>query len=123
MKAKLICLDFDGVIHSYATGWQGADQIPDPPVPGALDFLRRLVADDRFSVAIYSSRSGSMGARGAMRAWLRSHGLESEVLAAISFPTSKPPAWVTIDDRAFTFTGQWPELETLASFRPWYAFG
>ena len=37
---KTILLDFDGVIHSYTSGWKGAGVIPDPPVPGAIDFLR-----------------------------------------------------------------------------------
>ena len=35
----ILCLDFDGVIHSYSSGWKGADVIPDPPVPGALRFI------------------------------------------------------------------------------------
>ena len=29
-----IILDFDGVIHSYTSGWQGADVIGDPPWRG-----------------------------------------------------------------------------------------
>jgi len=41
MSKPILCLDFDGVIHSYSSGWKGADVIPDPPVPGAFDFIRR----------------------------------------------------------------------------------
>ena len=37
---KILCLDFDGVIHSFTSGWRGAGIIPDPPVPGALDFIK-----------------------------------------------------------------------------------
>ena len=43
----------------------------------------------------------------------------SEVLNAIKWPTEKPPAMVTLDDRAITFTGEWPSIETLLAFKPW----
>ena len=39
----ILCLDFDGVLHSYTSGWLGADVIPDPPVPGYAQFLLRAV--------------------------------------------------------------------------------
>lgn len=38
----------------------------------------------------------------------------------IGFPKHKPPAMVTLDDRALTFTGDWPSLDDLAAFKPWY---
>ena len=47
-------LDFDGVLHSYTSGWMGVDKIPDPPVPGALEFCQAAV--ERFEVVVHSSR-------------------------------------------------------------------
>ena len=55
MASPILCLDFDGVLHSYTSGWKGARVIPDPPVEGAIDFLSRALDD--FRVAVYSSRS------------------------------------------------------------------
>lgn len=64
----ILCLDFDGVLHSYSSRWQGATVIPDPPVPGALKFV--VEALDHFTVAILSSRSHRWGGRRAMKRWL-----------------------------------------------------
>ena len=69
MKPKpILSLDFDGVLHSYASGWKGARRIPDPPTDGAVEFL--LKALDHFTVAVFSSRSRYFGGRRAMKAWL-----------------------------------------------------
>ena len=38
-----VILDFDGVIHSYASGWQGTTVIHDPPVDG----MREAIAEIR----------------------------------------------------------------------------
>jgi len=35
----ILCVDFDGVIHSYTSKWVDEATIPDPPVPGALRWL------------------------------------------------------------------------------------
>ncbi len=124
MLKPILCLDFDGVIHSYTSGWMGADQIPDPPVPGMADFIEESV--DYFSVQIFSSRSNQLGGIDAMATWL-AHWLSlqlgvrqaTEIMEMLDFPTEKPPALVTLDDRALTFTGVWPTMETLQNFKPW----
>lgn len=120
----ILCLDFDGVIHSYTSRWQGADVIPDGPVDGAIAFI--LGALHRFDVVIFSSRSNQPGGLKAMQRWLKEHAgacwWESPAgpgLEDVRFVTEKPPALVTIDDRAITFTGAWPSLESIAAFKPW----
>ncbi len=41
------------------------------------------------------------------------------IVRRIRFPLWKPPAHVTIDDRAITFTGIFPSLSEIAAFKPW----
>ena len=124
MTKPILCLDFDGVLHCYTSGWKGADVITDPPVPGMLTFLLSVI--DEFDVCILSSRSHQPGGISAMKAWLKSHAGNSwydspagRGLENITFPTIKPPAMVTIDDRALTFTGVFPSVSQLKSFKPW----
>ena len=101
-------------------------QIPDPPVEGALEFLAEAV--QHFRVAIFSSRSNQRGGIRAMKKWLGENLMEhwgahpvlaDDIFCAIEWPKEKPPALVTIDDRAITFTGAWPDIQTLLSFKPW----
>lgn len=149
----ILCLDFDGVIHSYSSGWKGAHIIPDGPVPGALDFI--VEATKTWSVAIFSSRSKSLRGRWAMKDWLYRHFVTWEwnriedryqeligapadwtpfthgdvddvhrectaaIVKTIAWPWFKPAAVITIDDRALTFDGTWPDLAALKSFKPW----
>lgn len=128
MSAPILCLDFDGVLHSYTSGWKGADNIPDPPVPGAMKFLWE--ANKYFEIAIFSSRSNQPGGINAMQTWLVKHmgdwfkenlydikGLT--FVEELSFPNHKPPAMITIDDRAIQFTGEWPAPKQLLEFKPW----
>lgn len=127
MTKPILCLDFDGVLHSYTSGWKGAHKIPDKPVPGAFEFLSKAIYE--FDVQIFSSRSNQPGGIKAMKAWLAKWwaindqeppvDYDSLVDHMIKFPTEKPPAMVTIDDRAITFTGEWPDLDGLKAFKPW----
>ena len=121
MRKKLICIDFDGVLHSYKSGWQGPRNIPNPPVKGAINWLSRLLNHgDIIEVCIYSSRNKYFRGKAAMRAWLLRYGLPKDKIGKIKFPTKKPAAWVTIDDRAIVFTGKFPGLKKITDFKPWY---
>lgn len=115
----ILCVDFDGVLHSYTTGWVGPTRIPDPPVPGAFEWLVRVATSTRFEVNVYSSRSKFDGGVAAMKAWFLEHGFGADYLELLKFPTQKPAASMTIDDRAFRFEGDFPTPEWLLRFKPW----
>jgi hypothetical protein len=113
----ILSLDFDGVCHSYTSGWQGADVISDPPVDGLFEFLNEAV--EEFDIHIFSTRSQQEGGIDAMIDWLSEHDDDSGVIEFLSFPTEKPPAKVGLDDRVLTFTGDWPDIDDLVDFKPW----
>ena len=120
----ILCLDFDGVIHSYASGWKGMGIVSAPPVPGAMAFIRN--AQEHLRVAIYSSRSsqpaGIKAMRDAVLKWLQEDFGKEEagrIFADIFWPISKPPAFLTIDDRAITFNGLFQDPKDLLEFKPW----
>ena len=157
-RKPTLCLDFDGVIHSYTSGWKGAKKIPDSIVSGALDFITKAMQE--FTVAIYSSRSGQYGGIRAMKTWLRKRMKEVATLQVstppelkkfvftygvgpctlvikssdwdravdkasyclihfIEWPKFKPPAKISLDDRAICFKGIFPSVEELLSFKTW----
>lgn len=116
MRKQILCLDFDGVLHSYASGWKGANIIPDPPTLGSREFLSEAIVN--FDVYIYSSRSHQKGGRKAMKKWCEKH-FGEWITKKITFPKYKPSASVSIDDRAIMFTGKWPPIPFLKDFRPW----
>lgn len=131
MNNPIICVDFDGVIHSYTSGWKGVAVIPDDPVPGAIKWLEdhlpvpdALGMSDEYKgpiVQIYSSRSKSWFGRRAMKKWLIKHGLHHAYITdgLLQFPVKKPAAFLTIDDRAICFDGTFPTSQEMMSFKPW----
>jgi hypothetical protein len=46
-------------------------------------------------------------------------GIAGEGMESVRFVRWKPPAIVTIDDRAIPFFGHWPAREAIEGFRPW----
>lgn len=151
MKAinkPIICIDFDGVLHSYKSGWRGATIIPDKPNDGAINFL--LDAVQYYDVHIISSRAHRDGGINAMKLWLTlciakhlnaqctqmicSDGTvhqkpasctmmtekrAEEIVEQLTFPTYKPQAVLTLDDRAICFDGTFPSISEIANFKPW----
>ena len=114
-KPNLI-IDFDGVLHSYTSGWQGARQCSDPPVPGAKEFLTEAV--DYFTVCIMSSRTHQEGGILAMSEYCAKH-FGATLTGQLAFPHHKPPAVLAIDDRVLRFEGTWPSIAWLKKFKPW----
>ena len=130
MTKLTLCVDFDGVIHRYDSGWVNIDVVADGPVRGAFDWLLRAL--DVFDVQIYSSRSNQAGGAGAMIRWFEKwapiefmgdYNAVSKLLQGLKFPTDKPKPFLTIDDRALTFNGDWLDPmwspEELLKFKPW----
>lgn len=135
MKKKhtpVIAVDFDGVIHSYTSGWKGAHIIPDPPVEGAIRFLEYLMSDGTPATpVIFSTRAKSWRGRWAMRTWLCKHSgaawddcMGFQGIQSVPITANKPIASVYLDDRAVRFEGQFPELrhQVILDFvnrKPW----
>lgn len=110
-----VAIDFDGVIHSYTSGWQGTDKCSDPIVPGIDTAIAELRKD--YKVIVVSSRAETAEGRLAIRDYLKKNNIEVD-----GIQNEKPPCIVLIDDRAICFNGN---TETLAKqvkeFKPWTA--
>ena len=105
-KMKTLCIDFDGVIHSYTSGWKGAGNIPDPPVRGAKEFIQMMLSEG-FKIVIMSSRASSLEGAMAIDDWLAKHGFPCDKMEVTN---SKPAAVLYIDDRGYRFDGKWNDL-------------
>lgn len=101
-------MTFDGVIHSYSSGWTGP--IPsDPPVEGALEFVNWLV-DNGAEVVIITARvrEHEDEAHQGIREWLKKYGFPDLEVTNI-----KKSCAIYIDDRGYRFDGD---------FKPLYSF-
>lgn len=111
---RTVVLDFDGVIHSYTSGWKGAAIIPDPPVPGiekAISEIRRA----GYEVVVVSTRCAIDAGKEAVEMWLQKNRIRVDHVMK-----EKPPAVVYIDDRAICFDGNTSHLlQRIEQFVPW----
>lgn len=133
---RTIAVDFDGVIHAYISPWTSALDVHDPPVPGAIGWLRGLLADG-WRVFLNTTRlmhsvdpehteieEVDLESRiKAIRDWFKAHEA-SDITANRRFilwtAGGKPHAEVYLDDRALRFEGTFPTLKQLnVAARPW----
>lgn len=112
--APTVVFDFDGVIHSYKSGWKGAGVIPDPVVPGIAEVICRL-REDGYRVVVVSTRCSSIEGMEAVEVYLKeNHIVVDDVLA------EKPPAVCYVDDRAVCFRGNAGKLVSqIKNFKSW----
>ena len=111
---QTVVFDFDGVIHSYTSGWQGETCIPDPPVDGIQEAIHSI-HETGYEVVVVSTRCATNAGMMAVAEWLMAHDIRVDKVCA-----TKPPAIVYIDDRAICFDGH-PEnlLSKIKAFKPW----
>jgi hypothetical protein len=127
-----LCIDFDGVINPYSRGWQGGELYETEVTPGFFEWA--LHAQKLFKLVIYSSRSKDETLLRTMQEWMheryaewvRSNSLDLNIpVIGIEYTHEKPAAWITIDDRAIRFDGDWSaeslSPEMLRAFKPWNA--
>lgn len=120
----VIAVDFDGVLNTYASGWEGSSAIiSDSPNEGAIEWLQAVLSHGGFEVFIHSCRCRQEEGIAAMYAWLLRHGLSRKLADEIVFTKLKPNAEIFLDDHAMQFVGRWPTFEEITSFKPWYKRG
>ena len=109
-----VVFDFDGVIHSYKSGWKGVTEIPDPPVSGIKEAINKI--REKFNVVVVSTRCISPEGIKAVKNWLNKYNIVVDDIAA-----EKPPAICYVDDRAICFNGNAAMLPDLVkNFKAWW---
>ena len=111
---KTVAIDFDGVLHSYVSGWTG-EAPHDPPTLGARAFCEKLRAEG-YRVVVFTCRALTKNGRAATVAWLNLHRIPVDEVTSI-----KPHAKVYIDDRAHRFEGCWEDAYRRVTLEPFPA--
>ena len=113
--SKMVVFDFDGVIHSYTSGWCGVSEIPDPPVAGIKDAISKI-REAGYRVVVVSTRCAEPAGEQSVIDWLK-----RQKISVDGVSSTKPPAVCYIDDRAICFDGDAETLlEKIREFKPWY---
>jgi len=147
-RKLILAVDFDGVVHDYKKGWQDGE-LYGHATPGFFEWY--LDTSRKFEIVIHSSRFAEPHMQDLVLTWLaeeyaawrdlqpivtrESH--EGRTVAvfydqreqlppsiAWSLSATKPPAWLTIDDRCIRFDGDWSDgrlaIDGLYRFRPYH---
>lgn len=100
---RALCVDFDGCLHAYGSGWQGHDVVSDDPEPGAVAAMKAL-AEAGWRLYVLTSRQKLV----PVVDWLNRHGFPDMEVTRV-----KPIAVAYIDDRAVRYQGNWPSIRKL----------
>ena len=110
---KILCFDFDGVIHSYMSGWNGYTNADDKPVEGIKEALNIL--KEEYEIVIYSSRCKYKEGIACIKNYMKKYNLFYD-----SISDKKRIAWLTIVDRAICFDGNTDNLmKNIKNFKSW----
>lgn len=82
---KTVVFDFDGVIHSYKSGWKGMSVISDPPVPGIGKAISKLRSAG-YEIVVVSTRCASVDGMTAVKQYLANNNIFVDTVSDI-----KPP--------------------------------
>jgi hypothetical protein len=115
-RTKTVCLDFDGVIHSYKRSWINEKVIPDPPVDGAKEFIAKLRQNRRVVVKSVRCEISDEGMQ-AVKDYLAKHEIEVDGVVK----TCPRNASLMVDDKVLRFNGVWSDelLDEIENFVPW----
>ena len=109
---ETIVFDFDGVIHSYISGWNETPQ--DPPVKHIKEEID-LIRKEGYEVVVVSTRCATKEGMDKVIEYL--HIYDIRVVRVLA---TKPPALVYIDDRGVNFDGNAKSLlYKIKNFIPW----
>jgi len=93
-KVKTVALDLDGVLNPNLT-----ESLTEKPVPGAQQFVRRLMKEG-YDVVIFTHRAVEPDGALETMEWLRKHDFPQLPVTAV-----KPACRAYIDDRCYRFEG------------------
>ena len=110
-ESKIICIDFDGVIHKCSKGFHDGT-IYDEPIEGALENIKYLNHELKYTLIIYTCKAnpkrplidGKTGIE-LIWEWLKKHNV-AQYIYDITF--TKPNAICYIDDKGICFNN-WPD--------------
>ena len=122
MNKKIICIDLDGVILSYHTGWLGAN-VFGKPNPGMKELLETLMKE--YWVIIYTCRGDRKKIAETLNKYgickkTHYHDINRRKNAWKGTSKHKIGADIYIDDRCICFKGDCKKLyKQIKKFKPW----
>lgn len=119
MDKKTICIDFDGVIHDYSKGFQGADEFGQM-IPNA-DAGTSVLKQKGWTIIIFTTRKKT----DKLEKWLKDHNITYDYINENpnqpENTSGKLIADVYLDDRGICFRGVWDQwlVREILDFEPW----